>query len=36
MIRSSETAATDGLVVDADIDLSWSHRNGVRLGGRVN
>ena len=30
-----ETAASDGLTVDADVDLSWSHRNGVRLGGRV-
>jgi len=30
-----ETAATDGLAVDADVDLSWSHRNGVRLGGRA-
>ncbi|MCM3874150.1 MAG: hypothetical protein ND895_25970, partial [Pyrinomonadaceae bacterium] len=30
-----ETAATDGLVVQADVDLSWSHRNGVRLGGRA-
>jgi len=26
---------TDGLVVDADVDLSWSHRNGVRLNGRA-
>jgi hypothetical protein len=25
----------DGLVVEADVDLSWSHRNGVRLGGRA-
>ena len=24
-----------GLVVDADIDLSWSHRHGVRLDGRA-
>ncbi len=30
-----ETASTDGLVVEADVDLSWSHRNGVRLGGRA-
>src|SRR5512139_949006 len=26
---------TDGLVAEADVDLSWSHRNGVRLGGRA-
>lgn len=25
----------EGLTVDADVDLSWSHRNGVRLGGRA-
>jgi hypothetical protein len=26
---------TDGLVAEADVDLSWSHRNGVRLDGRA-
>lgn len=25
----------EGLTVDADVDLSWSHRNGVRLDGRA-
>jgi hypothetical protein len=25
----------DGLVAQADVDLSWSHRHGVRLGGRA-
>jgi hypothetical protein len=25
----------DGLVVDADVDLSWSHRHGVQLDGRA-
>jgi hypothetical protein len=27
--------ATNGLKVEADVDLSWSHRNGVRLAGRA-
>ena len=26
---------TDGLVAEADVDLSWSHRHGVRLDGRA-
>ena len=30
-----EALPTDGLVVEADVDLSWSHRNGVRLNGRA-
>ena len=30
-----EAVPTDGLVADADVDLSWSHRHGVRLGGRA-
>ncbi|HEX6731664.1 MAG TPA: DUF6603 domain-containing protein [Pyrinomonadaceae bacterium] len=29
------SAADDGLTVDADVDLSWSHQNGVQLGGRA-
>ena len=28
-------ASTDGLVAEADVDLSWSHRNGIRLSGRA-
>ncbi|MCM3906013.1 MAG: hypothetical protein ND866_30380, partial [Pyrinomonadaceae bacterium] len=27
--------STDGLVVEADVDLSWSHHNGVKLDGRA-
>ena len=27
--------SNDGLTVNADVDLSWSQRNGVRLGGRA-
>jgi hypothetical protein len=27
--------STDGLTVDADVGLSWSHQNGVRLDGRA-
>ena len=26
---------TDGLVAESDVDLSWSHRKGIRLGGRA-
>ena len=29
------SASDDGLVVDADVDLSWSHHKGVQLGGRA-
>ena len=28
-------SSDEGLVVDADVDLSWSHQHGVRLGGRA-
>ena len=30
-----ENASRDGLVVDGDVDLAWSSRNGVRLDGRA-
>ncbi|HEU5102576.1 MAG TPA: DUF6603 domain-containing protein, partial [Roseiflexaceae bacterium] len=30
-----EELPTDGLVAEADLDLSWSHRDGVRLDGRA-
>ena len=29
------SVSDNGLTVDADVDLSWSHRNGVRLSGRA-
>jgi hypothetical protein len=29
------SVSDDGLTVDVDLDLSWSHRNGVRLSGRA-
>lgn len=29
------SVSDDGLTVDADVDVSWSHRNGVRLSGRA-
>ena len=29
------SVSDDGLTVDADVDLSWSHHHGVRLGGRA-
>jgi hypothetical protein len=28
-------ASTDGLSAETDVDVSWSHRDGVRLGGRA-